>query len=262
MYDRWLQETGQPLKHFQSTISAPPLEQVSVHVLLTSECKLSTTVLLVPLAHQSNKGAHIPCIRLHGCGHPTCGSACSLPRAVTHPCDLPFLLRPLPDTHILTWFLLFPSFPIPCGSFLQPWLYRSLSVSFQLVFSENAPCVCVFLMCSWGEVSSKYSNYAIYLFTLLLWVKNVACHISKQRTLQPSSHHITAVPKVSPDGTQDRNRMLSLSHKPLQPPPNGAPWRGLGWENTGYWPQIAEVHIKGMISIRPEFCIFPHLAKC
>ena len=26
---------------------------------------------------------------------------------------------------------------------------------------------------------------------------------------------------------------------------------------TGYWPQIAEVHIKGMISVSPDSCIFP-----
>lgn len=30
-----------------------------------------------------------------------------------------------------------PSYLIPCGSFLQPGLYRSLSASVQLVFSEN-----------------------------------------------------------------------------------------------------------------------------
>ena len=37
--------------------------------------------------------------------------------------------------------------------------------------------------------------------------QNTACHISKQRTLQPSSHHITATPKVNPGGAQDINKM-------------------------------------------------------
>ena len=37
--------------------------------------------------------------------------------------------------------------------------------------------------------------------------KNVACHITKQRMLQPWSHHITASLTVSPEGTQDRNRL-------------------------------------------------------
>ena len=30
--------------------------------------------------------------------------------------------------------------------------------------------------------------------------------------LQPSSHHIVAAPTVSPEGTQDRNRMPTISH--------------------------------------------------
>ena len=90
--------------------------------------------------------------------------------------------------------------------------------------------------------------------------KNVACHISKQRMLQPSSHHIRATPKGSPEGTQDTNRMPAI--KPLQPPRNSAPRGDSGWENTGFWPRIAEVHIKGMISTSPDFCIFPYIEKC
>ena len=33
--------------------------------------------------------------------------------------------------------------------------------------------------------------------------------------------------------------------------------REKGCENTGYWPQRAEVHIKGMTSVSPDSCIFP-----
>ena len=29
-----------------------------------------------------------------------------------------------------------------------------------------------------------------------------------------------------------------------------------------YQPKIAEVHIKGMISVSPDFCIFPYIEKC
>ena len=32
-------------------------------------------------------------------------------------------------------------------------------------------------------------------------------------------------------------------------------------ENTGYWPQIAKVHIKRTISVNPDSCIFPYLEK-
>ena len=35
---------------------------------------------------------------------------------------------------------------------------------------------------------------------------DVAGHESKQRMWQPSSHHITATLKVSPEGTQDGNK--------------------------------------------------------
>ena len=80
-------------------------------------------------------------------GHPMCGLHCSLPRE-----DLPDLVIPL-----LFWVLsqghrswldhvcLFLSYSILCVSFLQPWLYKSLSASLQLVFSENCfTCRCIF----------------------------------------------------------------------------------------------------------------------
>ena len=35
------------------------------------------------------------------------------------------------------------------------------------------------------------------------------------------------------------------------------------WEvrNTGCWPRRAEMHLKGMISMSPESCIFPYVEK-
>ena len=36
----------------------------------------------------------------------------------------------------------------------------------------------------------------------------------------------------------------------------------LGRENTALSPQLAEVHMKGMISVDPDRCIFPYLEKC
>ena len=41
----------------------------------------------------------------------------------------------------------------------------------------------------------------------------------------------------------------------------GEPRGNSGCENTGYWPQITEVHIKGMISVNPNSCIFPYIGK-
>ena len=46
-------------------------------------------------------------------------------------CDLPFPLSLLPGAQVPTPSLLFPSYLILRGSFLQPWLCRSISVSFQ-----------------------------------------------------------------------------------------------------------------------------------
>ena len=45
---------------------------------------------------------------------------------------------------------------ILCGSFLQPWLYKSFSASLQFVFSENySICRCVFdMFMGWWGVSS------------------------------------------------------------------------------------------------------------
>ena len=65
-----------------------------------------------------------------------------------------------------------PSYPITCKTFLQTWLYKSLSASLQFVFSENcSTCRCIFDV-SWGEVSStsSYSTILIYLLYKLLYL--------------------------------------------------------------------------------------------
>ena len=51
--------------------------------------------------------------------------------------------------------------------------------------------------------------------------KKVACCVSKQEMLQPSTNRIAAALTVSPEGTQDGNRMpaeAAMGHRPLQPP--------------------------------------------
>ena len=79
-----------------------------------------------------------------GLGSPVCGSNCSLLRE-DHPCNLPPLLSPLPGAQVPSRSLLFPSYPIPCGSFLQLLLFRILSARLQLIFSENcSTCRCIF----------------------------------------------------------------------------------------------------------------------
>ena len=85
------------------------------------------------------------------------------------------------------------------------------------------------------------SELFIHLF-MYLWMKNVTCHISKQRRLQPSSHQ--------------------LLHYPLNTNFLRCTLRGLRMEKIGYWPYIIKVHVKGMVSVSPVSCIFPYIEKC
>ena len=55
-----------------------------------------------------------------------------------------------------------PLYPTPRVSFLQPWLYRRLSASLQLLLVKIVPHVDIFLMCLWGKVSST-SSYSTVL---------------------------------------------------------------------------------------------------
>jgi len=56
---------------------------------------------------------------------------------------------------------------------------------------------------SLGECVIDYC--VVYVLANPLWMKNIACHLSKQRVLQPLSHHITAVLTVSPESTQEKD---------------------------------------------------------
>ena len=68
------------------------------------------------------------------------------PGWVTAP-TISLFLRVSSGAQALTRSLFLPSYPITCGSFLQPLLYRSPSASFQLIFSENCPtCRCIFVV--------------------------------------------------------------------------------------------------------------------
>ena len=59
----------------------------------------------------------------------------------------------------------FPFYPILCGSFSQPWLYRNLSANFYLAVSDTCSmCRCdVFLICLLRKVSSTSSYSAIMI---------------------------------------------------------------------------------------------------
>ena len=57
--------------------------------------------------------------------------------------------------------------------------------------------------------------------------------------------------------SKDAKSTWQLAAIRLQPLLTAKPGGNLGCENTKYWPQLAEVHIKRMISINPDLCFFP-----
>ena len=70
----------------------------------------------------------------------------------------------------LTWSLLFPSYLILCGCsiYKQPWLYKSLSASLQLVVDENcSTCRCIFdfvFLSSVSPYSTIFISTPTYFF--------------------------------------------------------------------------------------------------
>ena len=82
------------------------------------------------------------------------------------------------------------------------------------------------------EKVTPTGNTAWSLLYMELWKRNVMCHFSKQRMLQ------------------------SWSHQALQSPLLVYPEESSGWRKTGYWSWIVKVHVKGIISISPNSCIF------
>ena len=106
-----------------------------------------SSLFVHPSSPPTSQGGLSPLHRNPGLGYPVCGLTHSLPSVGIHQCNLPSPLSPLRGAQILTRSLFFPFYSIVCVSFLEPWLYRSPSASFQLVFSENcSTCRCI-LMC-------------------------------------------------------------------------------------------------------------------
>ena len=63
---------------------------------------------------------------------------------------------------------------------------------------------------------------------------------------------------VNPKGTQEVKNTCNLAACRLQSLPTVSPKEAQEVKNTGNWPQTAEMHPKGMISLRPDSCIFPN----
>ena len=88
-------------------------------------------------------------------------------------------------------------------------------------------------------------------------------NISKQ--MMPQSAAIAATTDgelVSPEGTQEGKNACHLAPIKLAFTPHSEPQGNSGCENTGYRFQIAQAHIKGMISVHPDSCIFAYIENC
>ena len=78
------------------------------------------------------------------------------------PCNLLFPLSSLLGSQILTWSPLFPSYSIPHIAFLQSWLYRGLSATLLLVFSETCSTYTWILTYSWGGMFCILQFHFLY----------------------------------------------------------------------------------------------------
>ena len=66
---------------------------------------------------------------------------------------------------------------------------------------------------------------------------------------------------MSLEGTQKEKSACHLAATRLQPLLMVSRKEAQDVKSTEYWPQIAETHIKGIISVSPDSCIFPYIEK-
>ena len=64
-----------------------------------------------------------------------------------------------------------------------------------------------------------------------------------------------------PWGSSGRKEHLPSSSHQTAAALHGESWGHSGWENTGYWLQVAEVCIKGMTSVSSDSSILPYIEK-
>ena len=152
----WVQADSTPFKCVISLLPvlAPlPLtllqEQASLCVLFTSGAKASSSPPVGPTS--TPKEACLPCVGPQDWGAQCVAWTAYSPGWISSHVISLFPCVPSQGHSSLTWSLLFLSYPIPCGSFLYPCLYKWLSARFWLVFSENiSMCRCILDVSVWG----------------------------------------------------------------------------------------------------------------
>ena len=122
---------------------------------------------------------------------------------------------------------------------------------------NNKFCKAIFLICF-----PKWAYYKV-------GINNAICPVRKQRTLQPSSHHIAASPTGSSEGTQHGNRMPDIQQSTVTAAPSGAgdetPPVVRGMKRGMKKPRILALDSWGAhqrnTSVSPDSCIFPYIEK-
>ena len=104
------------------------------------------------------------------------------------------------------------------------------------------------------------SLQAYFLFSFLLR-KQIFPAISVNKDVTVIRDYIPQCDLVGPEGAQEEEYLLSINigHQTATTP-YGEPW-GTQDVKTEYWLQIGDVHIKGMISVSPDSCIFPYIEE-
>ena len=102
-------------------------------------------------------------------------------------CNSPPPLCSLLGVWVPTWSLVFPSYPTLCVSFFTTLIEKSLPVS-SLFSVRIGPHIDVYFMCSWGQVTSASSYFAIWsplwwiLLLLILFLLLVMCLLKLERS--------------------------------------------------------------------------------
>ena len=119
-----------------------------------------------------------------------------------------------------------------CSGSFSPQSIGSVSSRKHSCHLRLAPLIVTkwLLLLQWSHQNTTASAQKGAVF--LLWMKNVACHISKQRILQPSSHY------SHPGWWALRKLRMETNGLPTAKPsapaatPSGAPWGDSGWERN------------------------------
>ena len=98
--------------------------------------------------------------------------------------------------------------------------------------------------------------YPLFVFSHIGWEMEYSCHISKQGCHSHSNFDPPNANFWALRGTRKQNNTYDLAALRLQPLPTVSTE-----EKHRILAQIAEMHMKGMISMSPDSCTFPYIEK-